>query len=69
MASGGNMLANDGVPQAIVDGFRASSGHLGDRLIAAMRAGLAAGGEAGPASFRGDAYGRQCRVARGRFAL
>jgi len=26
----------------------ASKGHLGDRLIAAMRAGLAAGGEAGP---------------------
>ncbi|KXF74695.1 fimbrial assembly protein FimA [Paramesorhizobium deserti] len=47
VASGGNLLANDGVPQAIVDGFLASSGHLGDRLIAAMRAGLAAGGEAG----------------------
>lgn len=48
VASGGNLLANDGVPQAIVDGFLASSGHLGDRLIAALRAGLAAGGEAGP---------------------
>ncbi|WP_298561966.1 DUF1028 domain-containing protein [uncultured Aliiroseovarius sp.] len=48
VASGGNLLANDGVPQTIVDGFLASSGHLGDRLIAAMRAGLAAGGEAGP---------------------
>lgn len=48
VASGGNLLANAGVPQAIVDGFLASSGHLGDRLIAAMRAGLAAGGEAGP---------------------
>lgn len=48
VASGGNMLANDGVPQAIVDGFLASTGHLGDRLIAAMRAGLAQGGEAGP---------------------
>lgn len=48
VASGGNLLANDGVPQAIVDGFLDSSGHLGDRLIAAMRAGLAAGGEAGP---------------------
>ncbi|WP_298857984.1 DUF1028 domain-containing protein [uncultured Sulfitobacter sp.] len=48
VASGGNILANDGVPQAVVDGFLASSGHLGDRLIAAMRAGLAAGGEAGP---------------------
>ena len=48
VASGGNLLANDGVPQAIVDAFLASSGHIGDRLIAAMRAGLAAGGEAGP---------------------
>ena len=48
VASGGNMLANDRVPQAIVNGFLNSSGHLGDRLIAAMRAGLSAGGEAGP---------------------
>lgn len=48
VASGGNLLANDSVPQAIVDGFLAAKGHLGDRLIAAMRAGLAAGGEAGP---------------------
>jgi hypothetical protein len=31
-------LANSGVPQAIVAGFEASTGHLGDRLIAAMRA-------------------------------
>ncbi len=48
VASGGNMLANDRVPQAIVNGFFKSSGHLGDRLIAAMRAGLIEGGEAGP---------------------
>ena len=48
VAAGGNLLADRGVPQAIVKGFLASSGHLGDRLIAAMRAGLAAGGEAGP---------------------
>ena len=48
VASGGNLLANDGVPQAIVDGFQGSAGDLGDRLIAALRAGLAAGGEAGP---------------------
>jgi len=48
VASGGNMLANDGVPAAIVVAFEASCGHLGDRLITAMRAGLAAGGEAGP---------------------
>ncbi|RDD70790.1 DUF1028 domain-containing protein [Paracoccus versutus] len=48
VASGGNLLANDCVPQAIVEGYLAASGHIGDRLIAAMRAGLAAGGEAGP---------------------
>ena len=48
VAAGGNLLADRGVPQAIVEGFLASGGHLGDRLIAAMRAGLAAGGEAGP---------------------
>ncbi|MBV7395675.1 DUF1028 domain-containing protein [Mameliella sediminis] len=48
VASGGNLLANDGVPRAIVAGFEAATGHLGDRLITAMRAGLAAGGEAGP---------------------
>ncbi|MYM55270.1 DUF1028 domain-containing protein [Thalassovita mangrovi] len=47
-ASGGNLLANDGVPAAIVAGFESAKGALGDRLIAAMRAGLAAGGEAGP---------------------
>lgn len=48
VASGGNLLANEAVPQAIVDAFRAGEGHLGDRLIAALREGLAAGGEAGP---------------------
>lgn len=48
VASGGNMLANDTVPQAIIAEFQVTKGHLGDRLISAMRAGLAAGGEAGP---------------------
>lgn len=47
-AAGGNLLANDRVPQAMVDGFTASKGPLGDRLIAALRAGRDAGGEAGP---------------------
>jgi len=47
-AAGGNLLANDLVPQAMVDGFTASTGPLGDRLIAALRAGRDAGGEAGP---------------------
>lgn len=48
VAAGGNLLANESVPAAIVAGFEAAKGHLGDRLIAALRAGLAAGGEAGP---------------------
>ena len=48
VASGGNLLANDSVPQAIVAGFTGAKGHIGDRLIAAMCAGLSAGGEAGP---------------------
>lgn len=48
VVAAGNLLADDGVPAAIVAGFEAARGHLGDRLVAAMRAGLAAGGEAGP---------------------
>lgn len=47
-AAGGNLLASPDVPQAMLDGFAAAAGPLGDRLLAAMRAGLAAGGEAGP---------------------
>ncbi len=47
-ASGGNLLANDTVPAAMIAGFDAARGHLADRLVAALRAGLAAGGEAGP---------------------
>lgn len=47
-AAGGNLLANESVPAAMVAAFEASSGHLGDRLIAALRAGRDAGGEAGP---------------------
>ena len=48
VAAGGNLLASEAVIQAIVDGFQDSSGHLGDRLLAGLQAGLAAGGEAGP---------------------
>ena len=47
-AAGGNLLANPGVPASMIEAFEASTGHLGDRLLAAMRAALAAGGEAGP---------------------
>jgi uncharacterized Ntn-hydrolase superfamily protein len=48
VACGGNLLANDGVIQAMVDAFLASQGDIGDRLIATMRAALKAGGESGP---------------------
>jgi uncharacterized Ntn-hydrolase superfamily protein len=47
-AAGGNLLANASVPQAMVTAFESATGHLGDRLMAALQAGLAAGGEAGP---------------------
>jgi uncharacterized Ntn-hydrolase superfamily protein len=47
-AAGGNLLANPTVPQAMVTAFSSATGHLGDRLMAALQAGLAAGGEAGP---------------------
>ena len=47
-AAGGNLLANAGVPQAMVGAFEVATGHLGDRLMAALQAGLVAGGEAGP---------------------
>ncbi len=44
----GNLLANEQVPQAITDAFEASSGHLAERLLQALEAGLVAGGELGP---------------------
>jgi uncharacterized Ntn-hydrolase superfamily protein len=44
----GNMLANHAVPARMVEAFAAAEGALGDRLVAAMAAGLDAGGEAGP---------------------
>jgi uncharacterized Ntn-hydrolase superfamily protein len=47
-AAAGNLLAHDGIPAAMVAAFEAAEGHLGDRLMAALAAGLAAGGEAGP---------------------
>lgn len=43
----GNLLENTGVPQAMVEHFENSSGHLAERLLSALEAGLAAGGELG----------------------
>lgn len=45
----GNLLADDGVPAAMLDAFAARPDHhLGDRLLSALQAGAAAGGEEGP---------------------
>jgi len=45
----GNLLANAGVPAAMVASFEAGGDrHLADRLLAALEAGIDAGGEAGP---------------------
>ena len=48
-AAAGNLLADRGVPAAMLAAFQDRAGDsLGDRLIAALQAGLAAGGEASP---------------------
>ncbi|MCG6890730.1 MAG: DUF1028 domain-containing protein [Gammaproteobacteria bacterium] len=44
----GNLLANESVPGAMVSGLEAAQGSFGSRLLAALAAGIAAGGEAGP---------------------
>ncbi|MDH3221167.1 MAG: DUF1028 domain-containing protein [Gammaproteobacteria bacterium] len=43
----GNLLANDSVPTAMVQAFEKSDGSFGSRVLGALRAGVAAGGEAG----------------------
>lgn len=49
VAAAGNMLANPDVINAMVDSFNTTVDHeLADRLIQALEAGVAAGGEAGP---------------------
>ncbi len=50
-ASAGNMLDNASIPQAMVDAFhdsRNADAHIAVRLLNALDAALAAGGEAGP---------------------
>jgi uncharacterized Ntn-hydrolase superfamily protein len=47
-AAAGNLLASPAVPAAMITAFEAATGHLGDCLLHALRAGLDAGGEAGP---------------------
>ncbi len=48
VVAAGNLLTGPHVPRAMIEGFDAAAGELGERLLAAMAAGLAAGGEAGP---------------------
>ena len=47
-AAAGNLLANENIPRAMIEAFLTAGGHLGDRLVTAMRGALTAGGEAGP---------------------
>jgi|SRR5580692_11423512 uncharacterized Ntn-hydrolase superfamily protein len=47
-AAAGNLLARVEVPAAMVSAFEAAAGHLGARLLHALRAGAERGGEAGP---------------------
>lgn len=54
----GNILARSGVVDALIEGFAVSSGDLEDRLLAALRAGLDAGGEAGPVHSAGVVVAR-----------
>ena len=44
----GNLLANQDIPKVMVNAFHQASGSLAERLLIALKAGLAAGGEAGP---------------------
>jgi uncharacterized Ntn-hydrolase superfamily protein len=44
----GNLLADPGVPRAMIAGFTNARGHLAERLLIGLESGLAAGGEAGP---------------------
>jgi len=48
VVAAGNLLASDGVPAAMVAAFTGATGELEQRLVTALAAGLAAGGEAGP---------------------
>ncbi|MCC7049569.1 MAG: DUF1028 domain-containing protein [Alphaproteobacteria bacterium] len=53
-AAAGNLLANTGVPQAMVATFAAEPGlHLAERLLLALESGLVSGGEAGPVKSAG----------------
>jgi uncharacterized Ntn-hydrolase superfamily protein len=48
VVAAGNLLRDAEIPAKMVAAFQRAQGHLGDRLLTAMEAALAAGGEEGP---------------------
>jgi uncharacterized Ntn-hydrolase superfamily protein len=48
VVAAGNLLRDAEIPAKMVASFQRAQGHLGDRLLTAMAAALAAGGEEGP---------------------
>jgi len=48
VVAAGNLLRNAEIPAMMIARFQRTEGHLGDRLLAAMAAAIAAGGEQGP---------------------
>ena len=48
VVAAGNMLAGPEVVDAVAEAFESATGELEERLLTALEAGLAAGGEAGP---------------------
>ena len=44
----GNLLDNEAVPQAMIESFEQSHASFGSRILNALKAGIDAGGEAGP---------------------
>lgn len=59
VVAAGNLLAGPEVVDAVVAAFETSTGELEERLLAALAAGLAAGGEAGPLRSAGLAVVRE----------
>ncbi|SES73433.1 DUF1028 domain-containing protein [Geodermatophilus poikilotrophus] len=59
VVAAGNMLAGTEVVDAVVEAFEAAPGDLEVRLVAALAAGLRAGGEAGPLHSAGLAVVRE----------
>ncbi|MEV6751233.1 DUF1028 domain-containing protein [Streptomyces sp. NPDC051214] len=51
----GNMLSGAHIPDVLIDAYAAATGELEERLLAAMKAAVAAGGEEGPVHSAGMA--------------